>query len=49
MVSKDDLDKFEEKKMKKIVPIVINWFYKLIKQHVMGDKWQINTDKLEDN
>ena len=30
-MSKDDMDKFEEKEMKKIRPIIRNWFDRLIK------------------
>ena len=36
--SKDDLDKFEEQEVKKIIPIIRDWFDQLIKQHVMGNK-----------
>ena len=48
IVSKDDLDKFEEQKMKKIRPIKRNWFDPLIKQNVMGKKPKIIRDKLKD-
>ena len=30
-MSKDDMDKFEEQEMKKIRPIIRNWFDRLIK------------------
>ena len=36
--SKHDLDKFEEQEVKKIIPIIRDWFDQLIKQHVMGNK-----------
>ena len=36
IVSKGDMDKFEEYKMKKIRPIIRNWFDWFIKQSVMG-------------
>ena len=38
IVSKDDMDKFEEHEMKKIRQIIRNWFHWLIKQSVMGEK-----------
>ena len=38
IVSKDDIDKFEEQEMKKIRPIKRNWFDRLIKQNMMGKK-----------
>ena len=38
IVSKDDMDKFEEQEMKKIRPIKRNWFDRLIKQSVMRKK-----------
>ena len=34
-LSKDDADKFEEQKMKKIRQMIRNWFGRLIKQNVM--------------
>ena len=43
------MDKFEEKGMKKIGPIIRNWFYWLIKQNVTGKKPKIIRDKLTDN
>ena len=43
-MSKDDLDKFEEKEMKTIRAIKINWFDWLIKQSVMGKKPKIIRD-----
>ena len=48
MVSKDDIDKFEGQEMKKIRPIKINWFDRLIKQNVIGKKPKIIRDKLKD-
>ena len=45
--SKDDLDKFEEQEVKKIIPIVRDWFDQLIKQHVMGNNPKITRDKLK--
>ena len=45
-MSKDDIDKFEEQGMKKIGPIKRNWFDRLIKQNVMGNKPKIT--KLKD-
>ena len=47
-MSKDDLDKIEEQEMKKIRPIIRNWFDQLIEQNVMGNKPKIIRDKLED-
>ena len=41
IVSKDDMDKFEEHEMKKIRPIIRNWFDWLIKQSVMREKPKI--------
>ena len=35
-MSKDDMDKFEEHELKKIRPIIRNWFDWLIKQSVVG-------------
>ena len=43
------MDKFEEKGMKKIGPIIRNWFDWLIKQNVTGKKPKIIRDKLTDN
>ena len=37
-MSKNCLDKFEELEMKKIRPIITNWFDWLIKQNVMGNQ-----------
>ena len=48
IVSKDDMDKFEEQEMKKIRPIKRNWFDRLIKRNVMGKKPKIIKDKLKD-
>ena len=38
IVSKDDMDKFEEHEMKKIRLIIRNWFDWLNKQSAMGNK-----------
>ena len=43
------MDKFEEKAMKKIRPIIRNWFDWLIKQNGTGKKPKIIRDKLTDN
>ena len=48
MVSQNDMDKFEEQEMKKIRPVIRNWFDRLIKQNVMGKKPKIIRDKLKD-
>ena len=48
IVSKDDMDKFEEHEMKKIRPIIRNWFDWLIKQSVIGKKTKIIRDRLKD-
>ena len=48
IVSKNDIDKFEEQEMKKIRPMIKNCFDQLIKQHVMGKKPKIIRDKLKD-
>ena len=48
IVSKDDMDKFEEQEMKKIRLIKRNWFDRLIKQSVMRKKSKIIRDKLKD-
>ena len=47
-MSKDYMDKFEEQELKKIRPIIRNWFDRLIKQSVMGKKPKIIRDKLKD-
>ena len=47
ILSKDDVDKFEEHEMNKIIPIR-NWFDQLIKQNVMRKKPKIVRDKLKD-
>ena len=43
------MDKFDKKGMKKIRPIIRNWFDRLIKQNVTGKKPKIIRDKLTDN
>ena len=45
---KDDMNKSEEQEMKKTWPIIRNWFDRLIKQNVIGNKPKINRDKLKD-
>ena len=47
-MSEDDMDKPEEHEMKKITPIIRNWFDRLIKQSVMGKKKKIIGDKLKE-
>ena len=39
IVSKDDMDKFDEQEMKEIRPIKRNWFDELIKH---GMRWERN-------
>ena len=41
------MDKFEGEEMKKITPIIRNWFDQLIKQNMMGKKPKIIRDKLK--
>ena len=48
IVSEDDMDKPEEHEMKKITPIIRNWFDRLIKQSVKGKKQKIIGDKLKE-
>ena len=48
IVSEDDMDKPEEHEMKKITPIIRNWFDWLIKQSVMRKKQKIIGDKLKE-
>ena len=48
IMSKDDMDKFEEEEMKNIRPIIRNWFDQLIKQNMMGKKPKTIRDKLKD-
>ena len=48
MLSKDDMDKFEEQEMKKIKPTKRNYIDRLIKQNVMGKKPKIIIDTLKD-
>ena len=48
IVSKNDIDKFEEQEMKKVRPMIKNCFDQLIKQNVMGKKPKIIRDKLKD-
>ena len=45
---KDDMHKFQKPEMKKIRPVIIDWFDGLIKQNVMGKKPKIIRDKLKD-
>ena len=48
IVSKDDMDKFEEQIMKKIRPIITKWFDQVINKNVMDKKPKIISDKLKD-
>ena len=48
IVSKDDMDKFDEQELKKIRPVIRNSFDRLIKQKVMENKPKIIRDKLHD-
>ena len=48
IMSKDDMDKFEEQEMKKTRPIRKTWFDRLMKQNVTGKKPKIIRDKLKD-
>ena len=48
IVSKDDMDKFEEQEMKKIRPMIRKWCDRLISKNVMREKPEIIRDKLKD-
>ena len=48
VVSKYNLNMCEEQEMRKIKPIIKNWFDRLIKQNVMWKKPKIIRDKLKD-
>ena len=48
IMSKDDMDKFDEQEMKKTRPIRKTWFDRLMKQNVTGKKPKIIRDKLKD-
>ena len=48
MVSKDDMDKFEEQEMKKIRPMIRKWSDRLINKNVMREKPEIIRYKLKD-
>ena len=48
IMSKDDMDKFEEEEMKNMRPIIRNWFDQLIKQNMMGKKPKTIRDRLKD-
>ena len=48
IVSRYDMDKFEEKEMKEIRPIIRNLFDKSIKQNVMRNRSKIIRNKLKD-
>ena len=48
IISRYDMDKFEEKEMKEIRPIIRNLFYKSIKQNVMRNRSKIIRNKLKD-
>ena len=48
IVSKDDMDKFEEQIMKKIRPVITKWFDQVINKNVMGKKPKLIRDELKD-
>ena len=48
IVSKDDMDRFEEQIMKKIRPVITKWFDQVINKNVMGKKPKIIRDELKD-
>ena len=48
IVSKDDMDKFEEQIMNKIRPVITKWFDQVINKNVMGKKPKIIRDELKD-
>ena len=48
IVSKNDMDKFEEQETKKIRPIIRKQFVRFINKNVMGEETKIITDKLKD-
>ena len=48
IVSKDDMDKIEEQIMKKIRPVITEWFDQVINKNVMGKKPKIIRDELKD-
>ena len=48
IVSKDDMDKFEEQIMKKIRPVITKWFDQVINKNVMGKTPEIIRDELKD-
>ena len=48
IISRYDMDKFEEKEMKEIRPIIRNLFDKSIKQNVMRNRSKIIRNKLKD-
>ena len=48
ITSKDNMDKFVEQEMKKISPIIRNWFDWLMKQNVIGKKSKTIRNKLRD-
>ena len=47
-MSKDDIDKFEEKEMKKVRAVIRKWFRWLLNKNVMWKKPAIIRDKLKD-
>ena len=49
ILSKDDMDRFEEQEMKKIRLVIRKWLNWLINKNVMGKKLKIIRDKLKDN
>ena len=48
IVTKVDMDMFEEQELKKLRPVIRSWFDQLIKQKVMENKPKIIRDKLND-
>ena len=48
IISKDDMDKFEEQEKKKRRPIIRNFIDKAIKTNVMWNRPKIIRDKLKD-
>ena len=47
IVSRDDIDKFQEQEIKKIRSITRNWFDRLFKQNMRKNKPKITRDKLK--
>ena len=47
IVSKDDMDKFEEQEMEKIRPIKKNWYDRLIKKTMVSEKKPKTTETIK--